>query len=205
MPTTAFFMPSSGHRKSNAKLKPTVPPSKGATANLAPALMTPALIRAAYASFSFAAPVASLSLGWLWAGLLKLWKAAARRGLKTELSKRIFSGALSTYINAMFMWNREHGFFTAWRVRRKLQGLMKQTINNSSLYTQKISHLFPEEVDTTECLGERSWLLCRADHLWGGQAMHRQDLRDGAWTWSYFQPSFWFTSRNTQIGTDFCM
>lgn len=32
--------------------------------------------------------------------------------------------------------------------------LMKQPINNSSFYTQKISHWFPEEMDTTRCLGK---------------------------------------------------
>lgn len=65
MPTAEFFMPSSGHRKSNAKSKPTVPPSKGAAANLSPALTIPASSRAACASFSFAAPVACLLLGYL--------------------------------------------------------------------------------------------------------------------------------------------
>lgn len=117
MPTTAFLMPSSGHRKSNAELKPSVPPSKGAAAaNLGPGLTIPATIRVACASLSFAAPVAGLSLGWLQAALLKLWKAAVRGGMKTELSKWILSGALSTYMNAVFPWNREHGFFTAWRM-----------------------------------------------------------------------------------------
>lgn len=40
--------------------------------------------------------------------LLKLWKAAVRSGLKKEISKWIFSGALSAYIHAVFLWNREH-------------------------------------------------------------------------------------------------
>lgn len=109
-------MPSSGHRKPNAKLKPSNPPSKGAAAHLAAVLTIPASIRAARASFSFATTAVSLSLGWLKAVLLKLWKAAVRSGLKTDLSKWILSGVLSAYINAVFPWNREHGFFTAWRV-----------------------------------------------------------------------------------------
>lgn len=88
MPTT-FFMPSSGHRKSNAKLKLGVSPSKGVTANAAPVP-----VRAAYASVSFAAPAASLLLGWLQAALLKVWKAAIRSVWKREFSKWIFSGAL---------------------------------------------------------------------------------------------------------------
>lgn len=47
--------------------------------------------------------------------------------MKKEISKWVFSELLSTYLYAVFLWNREH-FFTAWRVGRKLWGLRKQPI-----------------------------------------------------------------------------
>lgn len=68
----------------------------------------------------------------------EIWKAAVRSDLQTGLSRWIFSGTFSTYINAVFPWNREHAFFTAWRAWRKLWGLVKWPINKSTLIHSRL-------------------------------------------------------------------